>query len=395
MRLLSSDHKLCELAQQFMADENITQRSYKFRIYPSRAQTTRMNGMLALLCELYNAGLQERRDAYRVERKSIRYIDQQNQLPEIKEIRPELKEIHSQILQDVLRRLDTAFQSFFRRVKERAGCAGFPRFRSRHRYNSFTYTQSGFTIRSGKLQLSKIGQVKIKLHRPVEGKIKTLTITRSTTGKWYASLSVEMEAQPLPATDTAIGIDVGLTHFATLSTGEKINNPRFFRLEEKRLSNAGRKLSATPKGSILRRKHRKIVASIHERITNKRRNFAHHESRKLVNKFGLIALENLNIEGMVKNHTLAKSISDAAWNQFVQYVTYKAAWAGRRVVLVDPRNTSQQCSACGAIVPKDLSERIHHCSCGLTLDRDHNAALNILALGLQCVGLRAIEAALL
>jgi len=365
-----------------MAEQSITQRkTYKYRLFPSRAQTTRMNGTLALLCELYNAGLQERRDAYRLERMSIRYIEQANQLPEIKESRPELSEIHSQVLQDVLRRLDKAFQNFFRRVKERKEKAGFPRFRSYKRYDSFTYTQSGFALADGKLRLSKIGSLRIKRHRPIEGKIKTLTITRTATGKWFACFSVEMEVQPQPANGRAVGIDVGLSHFATLSTGEQIVNPRFFRTDEKALAKAQRK------------EKRKQARRIHERIANRRRNFAHQLSHALVSMFGMIAFEDLNIKGMVRNHCLAKSISDAAWNQLVQFTAYKAEYAGRRSVQVDPRFTSQTCSACGLIVKKTLSERIHDCSCGLNLDRDHNAALNILALGLQSLSLSAKEAA--
>jgi putative transposase len=365
-----------------MADENITQRkTFKYRLFPSRAQTARMNETLALLCELYNAGLQERRDAYRLERKSIRYIEQANQLPEIKETRPELNDIHSQVLQDVLRRLDKAFQNFFRRVKERKEKAGFPRFRSHKRYDSFTYAQSGFSVKDGKLRLSKIGDVRIKVHRPIEGRIKALTITRSATGKWYACFSVEVEAGPLPQNDKAVGIDVGLSHFATLSTGEQIDNPRFFRADEKALAKAQR------------REKRKAARRIHERIANRRRNFAHQLSHALVSMFGIIAFEDLNIKGMVRNHCLSKSLHDAAWNQLVQFTTYKAECAGREVRTVDPRGTSQRCSACGAIVLKDLSQRIHDCSCGLVLDRDHNAAINILGLGLQAVGLRLKEAA--
>ena len=340
-----------------------------------------MNGMLALLCELYNAGLQERRDAYRLERKSIRYIEQANQLPEIKQARPEFNDIHSQVLQDVLRRLDKAFQNFFRRVKERNHKAGFPRFRLRKRYDSLTYAQSGFSINGDKLRLSKIGDVRINLHRPVEGKIKTLTITRSATGKWYASLSVETQAQTLPVCDRSIGIDVGLSHFATLSTGEKIDNPRFFRTDEKALA------------KTQRQEKRKAARRIHERIKFRRNNFAHQISHALVSMFGIIAFEDLNIKGMVKNHCLAKSIQDAAWNQLVQFTAYKAEYAGRRSVQVDPRLTSQTCSACGLVSKKTLSERVHDCSCGLRLDRDHNAAINILGLGLQTVGLRAKEAA--
>jgi len=290
-------------------------KTYKYRIYPTKAQVTRMNGTLALCCELYNAGLQERRDAYRLERKSITCYQQITQLPDIKQLRPELNDIHSQVLQDVLRRLDKGFQSFFRRVKERKGKAGFPRFRSRKRYDSFTYTQSGFAITDGKLTLSKIGKVKIKLHRPIEGKVKTLTITRSATGKWYACFSVEAEAQPLPANDKAIGIDVGLSHFATLSNGEQVSNPRFFRTDEKALARAQR------------REKRKVARRIHERIANRRRNFAHQLSHALVSMYGVIAFEDLNIRGMVKNHCLAKSISDASWNQLVQFTTYRAVFS--------------------------------------------------------------------
>lgn len=350
-------------------------RSYKYRIFPSKEQVTRLEHTLGVCAELYNAALQERRDAYRLERTSLRYFDQQNQLPEIRASRDDVALIHSQVLQDVLRRLEKAFQAFFRRVKS-GDKAGFPRFRSRKRYNSSTYAQSGFALTDGKgtcrtLRLSKIGDVRIKLHRPLTGKIKTLTITRSATGKWYACFSVEVEAQPLPASVRTVGIDVGLSHFATLSTGAQIGNPHFFLRDEKALAKAQR------------RKKRQAARRIHERIVNRRRSFAHQLSHALVAMFGVIALENLNIRGMVRNHCLAKPISDAAWNQLVQFTIYKAENAGRIVRLVDPRNTSKRCSACGALVEKSLAERIHRCECGLVLDRDHNAAINILALGLQ------------
>jgi putative transposase len=368
-----------EVSAAHMADERVTQRTFKFRLFPSKAQTTRLNSTLGFCCELYNAGLQERRDAYKFERKSVGYIEQANQLPEIKEIRPELNEIHSQVLQDVLRRLDKAFQAFFRRVKERAGKAGFPRFRSRKRYDSFTYAQSGFSVRDCKLRLSKIGDVKINLHRPIEGKVKTLTIKRSATGKWYACFSVEVEVQPLPACERSVGIDVGLAAFCTLSTGEQIANPRFFRTDEKALAKAQRK------------KKFRAATRTHERIKFRRNNFAHQLSHSLVSAYGAIFFEKLNIQDMVRNHRLAKSISDAAWNQLVMFTSYKAESAGRLCGQVDARWTSQQCSACGAMVVKDLSQRIHDCSCGLFLDRDVNAAQNILSRGLARVGLRTIE----
>lgn len=371
-----------------MADEKITHlKSFKFRLYPSRSQARRLDETLALCCELYNAGLQERGDAYKLARKSIRYVEQANQLPEIKEIRPELKDVHSLVLQDVLRRLELAFQSFFSRLKE-GRKPGFPRFKSRSRYSSLTYTQSGFAIEAGKLRLSKIGRVKIKLHRPIKGKIKTVTISRTPTGKWFASLAVECQPEPLPLPLKAVGVDCGLAKFAVLSSGEQIQNPRFFRTEEKRLARAQRGLSALARNCPEGRKRRKVVGRIHERIANKRRDFAHQESRKLVNRFSIIVFEKLNIRGMVRNHRLAKSISDAAWNQFVRFTLYKAENAGGVCVRVDPRDTTKKCSGCGKMVVKELDERVHACpNCRLVIDRDLNAAINILRLGLEQLGL--------
>jgi len=370
-------------------------KTFKYRIYPSKAQARKLDATLALCCELYNAALQERRDAWRMSRTSINYHAQAIQLPEIKTTRPELGMVHSQVLQETLKRLDKAFDAFFRRL-ENGEQPGFPRFRSRARYDSMTYPQTGFGIEHGKLRLSKIGKVKVKLHRPLEGGIKTLTVRRSATGKWFACFAVECQPEPLPVATEVTGVDMGLKEFAVLSNGEPIANPKFFRVGEKRLAKAQKKLSPAAKVSPERSKRRKVVAQIHERIANKRRNFAHQESRKLVNRFTIIVFEKLNIRGMLKNPCLAKSISDAAWNQFVQCTTYKAANAGRCAVQVDPRNTSRLCSGCGQLVEKDLSVRLHDCpGCGLRLDRDHNAAINILRLGLQSLGVPcapAIEA---
>jgi putative transposase len=362
-------------------------RAYKYRIYPTPAQVTRFEQTLDICCELYNAALQERRDVWRIARKSVSCYDQIKQLPELKRIREDLKSVHSQVLYDPLARLDKAFNGFFRRVKADKKKVGFPRFRSRLRYNSFTFSQLGFSVRLNKLQLSKIGMIKIKLHRPVEGKIKTLTVTKSATGKWYACFTAEVEAVPLGPNNTAVGIDAGLEKFATLSTGESIENPRFFRKGEKVLAKAQKRASEVQRGSVEYKKRRKVVARLHEKIANRRRNFAHQLSRTLINRFGMIVFENLNIAGMVKNHCLAKSISDAAWNQLIQFTAYKAEWAGRKVVLVNPRNTSRMCSGCKEMVDKTLSDRVHACPCcGLTIDRDENASINILSLGLQALG---------
>jgi putative transposase len=372
-------------------------KTFKYRIYPSRAQVKKLEQTLDLCCELYNAGLQERRDAWKICRKSVSCHEQQKQLTEIKEVREDLCSVYSQVLYDCLVRLDKAFDAFFRRVKK-GDKPGFPRFRARSRYDSFTFPQSGFAIESGKLKLSKIGKVKIKLHRPIEGKIKTCNIRRGSTGKWFACLAVECEVQSLSASKESIGVDVGLKEFAVLSNGEAIANPKFLRKDEKRLAKAQRKLSAATKGSAERKKCRKIAAHVHDHIANKRRDFAHQESRKLVNRFATVVFEKLNIQGMLKNHCLAKSIADAAWSQLVNYTHYKAENAGRKCIQVNPRNTSKMCSGCGELAEIDLSVRVFHClSCGLVLDRDHNAAINILRLGLQSLGVpyaQAIEAAI-
>lgn len=307
-------------------------------------------------------------------------------LPIWKQAKPELSQVYSQVLQETCTRVDLAFSSFFRRVK--AGeKPGYPRFKGYGRYDSFTYPQAGFNLTDGKLQLSKIGTVKVILHRPTQGQIKTLNIRRDAVGNWYANFSCEVDPQPLPKSDKAVGIDVGLDSFATLSNGEKVSNPRFFRRDEKELAKAQRKLSMAEKGTPERKKRRKAVAHIHQRIANRRKNFAHQLSRRLVNEYGIIALEKLNGKNMLQNHCLAKSISDAAWNQFAQYTQYKAENAGRECVLVDPRNTSKRCSRCGVLVEKSLAVRVHKCPvCGLEIDRDENAAINIMALGLQCLG---------
>jgi len=364
-----------------MADSIV--KAFRFRIYPTKAQETRLEHVLDLCRELYNAALEERRDAYRCAGESITYRGQANQLAAIKELRPDLADVHSQVLQDVLRRVDRAFKNFFRRIKAGASEPGYPRFKSRDRYDSFTFPQSGFAFTNGKLKLSKIGEIKIRLHRPIEGEIKTLTVKRDGD-KWYVSFSVECVPRRLhPSTET-IGVDVGLETFARLSDNTPIENPRFFRTEESELARAQRKLDAAPKGTPERRKRKRIVKRVHARIANRRKNFAHQEARKLVNRFGKICVEDLKVKRMVKNHCLAKSLSDAAWSLFFGLLCVKAAEAGREVIKVNPAYTSQDCAMCGHRVKKELSDRWHDCEvCGFSTHRDHNAALNILRLGLQ------------
>jgi len=345
-----------------------------------------MANTLELCRQTYNETLAVRKNAYEQEGKSVSYYETKKLLPQCKEEKPELKSVHSQVLQEVVKRVDLAYQAFFRRVKEGED-PGYPRFKGYGRYDSFTYTQSGFSLKPGKLWLSKIGDIRIKLHRAIEGAIQRLNIRKMPTGKWFVSFVVEVKPdEPLPKTGLSVGVDVGLKSFITLSNGEHVDNPRFFVHEEKALAKAQRKLSRAEKGTPERVKALKEVHRVHERITNKRDDFVQKISLHLVKSYDLIAFEDLNIRGMVENHSLAKHIADAAWNKLITTTSYKAEWAGKRVELVNPSNTSQTCSGCGQVVQKDLSERVHRCPfCGLTLDRDHNAALNILRLGLQSV----------
>jgi putative transposase len=358
----------------------------RYRIYPTKSQLSKMVDTLELCRRTYNETLAVRKNAYEQDGKSVSYYETKKLLPQWKEETPDLKQVHSQVLQEVVKRVDLAYQAFFRRVKE-GEKPGYPRFKGYGRYDSFTYTQSGFSLKPGKLWLSKIGDIKIKLHRAVDGEIQRLNIRRMPTGKWFVSFLVEVEPdESIPKTGLSTGVDVGLKSFITLSNGEHVDNPRFFVQEENALAKAQRKLSRAEKGTLERAKALKVVHRVHERITNKRDDFVQKVSSDLVITYDLIVFEDLNIKGMVKNHCLAKHIADAAWNKLIAATSYKAEWAGKRVELVNPSNTSQICSGCGQIVLKDLSERVHKCPfCGLTLDRDHNAAINILRLGLQSV----------
>ena len=363
-------------------------KTFKFRLQPSRSQRIKLQQSLEICRWVYNETLATRKNAWQQEKKSVSLYDTNKMLTSWKKEKPELSQVHSQVLQNVQERVDLAFQSYFRRVKAREEKVGYPRWKAYGRYDSFTFKQSGFELLEKGLLLSKIGAVKIVQHRPIEGRIKTLNIHRDAVGNWYACFACDVKPSPMPFNDLAVGIDVGLESFATLSNGDKVNNPRFFRRDEVELAKAQRKLSNTEKGTPERTQRRKLVSHIHQRIANRRKAFAHKLSRELVNRFGRIAFEKLNEKNMLQNHRLAKSISDAAWNQLVQYTTYKAEDAGRVVVLVDPRNTSKRCSRCGTLVEKDLSVRVHSCTvCGLVMDRDENAAINILALGLESLGI--------
>jgi len=378
--------------------------AFKYRIYPTKKQEKLLFWTLARCRELYNAALSERRDAYKYEHKSITYRMQADDLPEIKGIiREEYQDIHSQVLQNVLKRLNTAFENFFRRVQNGEE-PGYPRFQGRNRYNSFTYPQSGYSLSEKYVTFSKIGTIMCVVHRPLQGKPKTCTI-KYEAGQWYAVFSCEIETpEKLPESLEDVGIDLGVSHLATLSNGEMIEHPRYYRKAKKTLERRQQSLSRKRRGSYRRDKARKLVAKAHRKVRNQRRDFLHKQSRKVVNRYHVIVFEDIQTKNLTRKPKpkqdeatgqylpngaaakggLNKSILDAGWATFVEMCSVKAAWAGRTLLKVDPRSTSQVCSGCGQVRKKELSERWHSCDCGTELDRDVNAAINILERGRKC-----------
>lgn len=368
----------------------------KYRLIPTKIQISVLNRTLGICRDVYNSLIGERTFLRDTGNAPTGRYKQQANITAWKATHPELSEVHSQVLQNIVVRVDLVFQAFFRRVK--AGeTPGYPRFKGIGGYDSITFPQapSGCRLLGNTLRVSKVGDVKCVVHRPLLGVPKTCTISRQS-GKWFALFTCEYEPDPLPESNALIGIDVGLEKFASLSDGSFVENPRFFRRDEKALAKAGRRQAKTPKRSKQRKKTNKVLARIHERIRNRRHNFTHQLSRKIVNEYGLIAVEKLNVKGMVKNHNLAKSISDAAWTMFRTVLSYKAESAGRIFKEVNPAYTSQDCSGCGHRAKKTLKERWHNCPmCGLSLDRDTNAAFNILNTATGCrsvAGAFSIEA---
>ncbi|MGZ6281213.1 MAG: RNA-guided endonuclease InsQ/TnpB family protein [Ktedonobacteraceae bacterium] len=401
-QLLCGNGGRCHLGITQTIDGRTTgqmRKAFKFRLYPTKKQEKLLFWTLTRCRELYNAALQERKEAYEMAGKSISYYEQKRDLVEIKAaLRPEYQDIHSQVVQDVLLRLKRAFDHFFRRVKNGEE-PGYPRFQGRNRYHSFTYPQGGYSLtHDHRVCLSKIGSIKMILHRKMEGTIKTCTIEYQA-GQWYVVFSCELDQpEPLPPLESEIGIDLGITHFAAISDGTFIESPRFFRQAQRDLKRKQHTLSRKKRGSHRREKARKVIAKAHRKVANQRRDFHHKHANKLVKEHQVIVFEELQLTNLVRSPKakqdengmylpngaaakggLNKSMLDAGWGQFVQIVTSKAAWAGRVVAKINPMKTSQICSACGKQGPhKDLDERIHICiHCGVVLDRDENAAINI------------------
>jgi putative transposase len=349
----------------------LVRKTFKYKLLSTNEQEQKMAFVLRRCRELYNAALQERRDAWHKCHKSITCALQNAELPAIKAVRPEYDDVHSQVLQDVLTRLDRAFKAFFRRV-EQGVKPGYPRFQRGSRYHSFTYKQfgNGATLDDGYLILSRIGRIRVRWSRSIVGTIKTVTITHEADG-WYACFACEgIPVQPLPPTEQETGIDLGLKVFLVTAAGEIVENPRHYRRAEHELKKAQRRVSRRKKGSNRRKKAVALLAKKHQKVRRQRRDFHQKTALALVHQYDVIYLEDLRVANLVRNSHLAKSISDADWAQFRTILAGKAAYAGRRVVAVPPAYTSQDCSGCGERVEKSLSVRTHVCpSCGLILDR--------------------------
>jgi putative transposase len=421
-----------------------TRKAYKYRLYGNKATTEKLQWTLARARELYNAGLQERKEAYQAcvkrhpnyydpdlrkqltQEHAISCYGQINALPEIKEIRPEYQDIGAHVLQDVLRRLDKAFKKFFQRVQN-GEHGGFPRYKGCNRFDSFTFPDAaGWKLlddasrplgKKGmvkvRLRLSRIGTVKLHLHRDLVGKVKTLTIKREGEA-WFVVFSCEIEKpDPLPVSYEDAGIDLGIAHFAALSNGECIESPKHYRRAEKKLKKLQEALSRKKRSSHRRARAVRVVAKAHRKVRNQRTDFLHKESRKLVNRYQVIVFEDLKVANLTRRPKpkqdeetgqylpngvsaktgLNKSINDAGWSSFVELCAYKAAWAGRTHLQVSPRQTSQICPKCGAVRKKTLEERWHSCECGCELDRDTASAQVILRLGHQLLaGARPTQA---
>lgn len=365
-------------------------RTYQFRLYLSRTHVRTLTRQLFLCRQLYNAALEQRRSAYSKQKKTLRAYSQSSELPALKESSPEFKGVGSQVLQQVLRQLDKAYAAFFRRVK--AGeTPGFPRFKGRDRFNSLTFVQKGFGFDGKKLRLTKVGTVTVKAYRklPAGSKIKQAIVTRKADG-WYVSLQCEMPMpNPLPKTNRVVGIDVGIKALVTTSDGIVLGDLAPLRKKEKKVRFAQRRVSRRKKGSNRRRKAVGILRRRHLELQRFRKAQLDKISKHLVHENDVIFVENLQVQRMQKHKkgdkrkSLRREISNAAWGLLSRMLSYKAEDAGRTYREVNPRNTSQECSACGKIVPKTLQVRTHRCVCGLVMDRDHNAALVIKQRGLR------------
>lgn len=348
--------------------------TYKYKLEPNKKQKQLLLQQLDLCRGLYNMLLEQK------QYQRIGQFEQMRQLTELKAAFPEYKNCHAHMLQNVVKRLDKAFQGFFRRIK--AGVkAGYPRFKSKDRFNSLNFSD-GCKLNGKQLSVSKVGNIKVRLSRklPVDAVVKTCSIKRAVNG-WFATLTFESMPLPLPKSTKKIGVDVGITQFAALSNGKFISNPRFYQNAQAELRRAQRKVARrTNKKSNRRRKAVVLLRKVHARIANRRMDFLHKESTKLVRKYGTVVVEALNVAGMSRGR-LAKQILDCSWSEWFHQLSYKAADAWRQFVTVDPKYTSQTCPDCGFVSRENRKTQADFVciSCGYSDNADHNGAVNILA----------------
>lgn len=354
-------------------------KTFVYKLYPTRQQAEQMASTLETCRRWYNLCLEERKTAYEVAGVSVNKFAQLSRVKEYKRHNPFAAGIHSHVLQVTVDTLAKAFDNFFRRVK--AGqTPGYPRFKGRNRYRSFGFKElgNGFSLSGRRLKLSGIGRVAVRWHRDIEGGVKTCRIVRKA-GKWYACFSCELPTPaPMPKTNREVGIDVGLSSLITTSEGEKTENPRWYRHAQRLLRVRQRAVARKKKGGKNRAKAVLLLQRAHERIGNVRKDFLNKLAHRIIGQYDRIAVEDLRIPNMVRNHSLAKSILDAGWGYFTNRLSTQAENAGRIVVFVDPSYTSKCCSGCGNVFAEfTLGTRWVKCECGLSLDRDHNAAINI------------------
>ena len=364
--------------------------THRYRLLPHKSQHRALERLCAAQRELYNAALEERIDCYRKTGKTRTYIDQCKTLTECRREFPEWGKLPANLQRWTLKRLDDAFQGFFRRLKVRSGKAGFPRFRGKGRWEAFGFAQfSGIRFDGKRLRFAGMpGGLKVHLHRalPEHADIRSCVFRQDGSG-WVVCLQIAVRTPEKRAVVSAIGVDLGLEVFAHCSDKEEIPNPRIARRAEQELRRRQRALSRCKLGSHRRHKVRAQVAKVHRKITNTRNSWLHEESAGLVKRADLIIVEDLKVANMIRHPTFARSIADASWSRFVSMLSYKVAKTGGDLLRVDPRYTSQECSGCHVLVPKSLAVRTHKCpSCGLVIDRDYNASLNILRAGMLARG---------
>jgi len=357
-------------------------KTFKYRLYPSPVQRHLLEETLETCRRWYNTCLAERKIAWERERRNVGKYEQLRKVKEYRKKDGHAAKLHSHILQVVVTDLDQAFQAFFRRVK--AGQKpGYPRFKGKNRFDSFGLKEyrNGFTVDGRRLKLSGIGRVRVRWHRPIEGMIKTVRIRRQA-GKWYACFTCEVNEQPLEPTGQSVGIDVGVHHLLATSDNEVVDNPRWYRNAQAKLRIQQRRVSRRKIGGSNRKKAVLALQRQHEYTANCRKDFLNKLAHSLIVRYDFIALEDLQINGMVRDRRLSKSILDAGWGYLKQRLADKAGEAGRQIILVNPFYTSKTCSSCGGLLKGlMLADRWIECSCGLSIDRDVNAALNILWVG--------------